>query len=167
MNWTEENEAEVERLLANRKSPTLIAALLSQQLGEEVTRNMIIGKAKRKGWQIQSDYAIRMRKFPAKGKEVKAKLILASTYNQRSIRDASAEAAPSAVDQLRDDQCRWPIGDPYIKGFTFCSSSKIPGMSYCVHHTIKSTRPPEEYHGKAQQGYRKAVTIRKKSISEV
>lgn len=42
------------------------------------------------------------------------------------------------VKYLRDDQCRWPIGDPGTVHFMFCDEAKEVG-SYCATHAAAST----------------------------
>ncbi|PHS61037.1 MAG: hypothetical protein COB09_19000 [Thalassobium sp.] len=48
---------------------------------------------------------------------------------------------------LKDKECRWPLGDPNDKDFGFCGK-KISHRSYCAEHTIQSQRrvikTPEE-----------------------
>ena len=43
--------------------------------------------------------------------------------------------------QLRDDQCRWPIGDPKEAGFGFCGCQKAAGIPYCGHHAAIAYNP--------------------------
>jgi len=47
-------------------------------------------------------------------------------------------SARQAVDGLRDNQCRWPIGDPKSADFKFCFSKKEPGNPYCAEHAKRA-----------------------------
>lgn len=42
---------------------------------------------------------------------------------------------------LEDHHCRWPIDKPQ-GGFEFCGGEKVPGLSYCSHHSRRAYQSP-------------------------
>lgn len=42
---------------------------------------------------------------------------------------------------LRQNSCRYPIGDPQRDGFRFCCAEAAPGTSYCPHHAAIAYMP--------------------------
>lgn len=40
---------------------------------------------------------------------------------------------------LKNNECRWPIGDPQLPGFHFCGALKGDGQSYCVKHATQAS----------------------------
>lgn len=55
------------------------------------------------------------------------------------VEPASAGPRPShlSLGDLRDGDCRFPIGDPGKPGFHFCGEPALPGSSYCgPHHAV-------------------------------
>lgn len=50
------------------------------------------------------------------------------------------EERVSLVD-LKECNCRWPIGDPTHEDFHFCGRNKVPGSPYCEHHANVAFQP--------------------------
>lgn len=48
-----------------------------------------------------------------------------------------------AVLALRQNDCRWPIGDIAHVDFRFCGKKRIPGMPYCERHRLVAFQPPQ------------------------
>lgn len=46
---------------------------------------------------------------------------------------------------IRDNECRWPIGDPQMADFHFCGKNKVQGLPYCEAHikTAYNVLPPK------------------------
>lgn len=38
------------------------------------------------------------------------------------------------LEELRNDMCKWPIGDPQEDDFRFCGCKRESGGSYCSNH---------------------------------
>lgn len=38
------------------------------------------------------------------------------------------------LEDLKSDECRFPIGDPREDGFGFCGERRLEGYAYCIHH---------------------------------
>jgi GcrA cell cycle regulator len=45
--------------------------------------------------------------------------------------------------QLKENSCRWPIGDPQLPGFRFCCKAKAGTLPYCSEHAEISYLAPE------------------------
>jgi len=56
------------------------------------------------------------------------------------VRVRSMPDAARAVLALKDDQCRWPYGEPESPHFHFCDRTKKPGLSYCAYHAMRQYR---------------------------
>ena len=110
------------------------AGMIEKAIDYAKSRSAIIGIASRRGWFFRSRFA---RTSPeAERLKSKAALVGIPVSAMRS------QAAADAVIELADDRCRWPVGDPYLKGFHFCPASRFPGSSYCSHHLSKSKYQP-------------------------
>jgi hypothetical protein len=54
------------------------------------------------------------------------------------------------LDALRNDTCRWPLGDgwPFGDGILFCGGAGADfaaGVPYCPHHSSLAYRAPQAY----------------------
>lgn len=45
---------------------------------------------------------------------------------------------------LRENMCRWPIGDPSQEDFRFCGGRSTPGHAYCPHHSAIAYQPAHD-----------------------
>jgi GcrA cell cycle regulator len=143
--WTDARTEHVKALWAEGRPASEIAGLLG-----EVTRNAVIGKVHRlglSGRKTSSRQPVPCRTSPRRGKSGRVERHLPPA---RFVRPASPmpPTPPSPVAalmlplrQLRDDQCRWPIGDPRKAGFGFCGCQKAPGVPYCAHHSAIAYNP--------------------------
>jgi GcrA cell cycle regulator len=48
-----------------------------------------------------------------------------------------------SVLQLKEGDCRWPIGDPQHADFHFCGHGKHESLPYCEFHARKAYQPPQ------------------------
>ena len=104
MDWTEEKMDLLKSLWKQGKSASEIATIL----GEEVSRNAIIGKAHRLG--------LAGRPSPIKKKELKQTTLYG----------------------LTERMCKWPIGDPKQPDFHFCGKAVDITVTYCPEHRAKA-----------------------------
>lgn len=116
----------------------LSSAKVARKLGPHFTRNMIIGKAKRIGKRLNPikggrDHMAQTVK-PLTKQHIRHK-VMAITPKKANFAAANATLA------LRDDQCRWPIGEPESAEFHFCDCVNVPGSPYCGEHSRKSIEP--------------------------
>jgi GcrA cell cycle regulator len=125
---------ELKRLHAEGYSSTIIA----EKMGG-LTRNAIIGKLHRLGLGGKpSTKKEATTPRPRNHKAQLKKLVQESLANQPLDKDTPIEQRRTLM-MLRDNDCRWPVGDPGTPGFFFCGAPAIAHSSYCAHHTIRAT----------------------------
>lgn len=139
--WTKARVALLKKLWADGLSASQIATKLGN-----VTRNAVIGKAHRLCLPGRAprmpaaktgDVSQAPRKYRASGSPVHH-----TTPVPRYIPDL--ESAPDGlirVLDLKENMCRWPIGDPFEEGFHFCGRRKSFGVPYCEHHAAIAHNP--------------------------
>lgn len=136
----------------------LSASQCAARLGG-VTRNAVIGKVHRLGLPGRATTSKlasgrRMRRVPGNS-PIRAKVVR-ERFRFGAGTGAFVVAAPPArivmplpeppaslhvaLLDLREGQCRWPIGDPRDAGFHFCGHERRRGP-YCDHHMAAGTQP--------------------------
>ncbi len=159
MSWTDDRVELLKKLWAEGLSASQIAG----QLGG-VTRNAVIGKVHRLGL---SGRATTSRVKPNRARRHKTtranntpRLGLFSTSNAALRTLSNNPDAPreepfrsqfvelvipeeERVDlvDLKEGQCRWPIGDPQEGDFHFCGKSKSESGPYCDYHAEIAFQP--------------------------
>jgi GcrA cell cycle regulator len=118
MTWTDERVDTLRELWGSGKSASEIAAIL----GDNITRNAVIGKAHRLGL---SGRPSPIRRKPA----APAPVPVTSGTN---------------ILNLTDRMCKWPIGDPREPGFHFCGRACKTGLPYCAEHAAVAYQPPNQ-----------------------
>jgi GcrA cell cycle regulator len=128
MSWTDERIELLKTLWTDGLSASQIAA----EMGG-ITRNAVIGKAHR-------------LKLPGRTKKVPAR-------RQPRVRIVPPEPMPEIVDnviplgqrrtllELKEETCRWPIGDPGSADFFFCGGGARDGAPYCAGHCCVAYQP--------------------------
>lgn len=155
MSWTDDRV----ELLKKLWSEGLSASQIAGRLGG-VTRNAVIGKVHRLGLSGRATTTrmkpTRARRAPAVAKRQRPAFKQQGNPAFRSLYQGEVEAyQPPAeefeipVDErkglqdLTENDCRWPIGDPQMSDFHFCNRSKVPGLPYCEHHARRAFQPPQ------------------------
>ena len=46
-------------------------------------------------------------------------------------------------EDIREVECRWPLGDPLSEDFSYCGLQPAPGRSYCAGHCRMAYQPPK------------------------
>jgi len=156
MAWTDERVALLTRLWNEGHTASQIA----EQFGD-ITRNAVIGKVHRLGLSgraVESRFRaarIKMRPrnhkprgapagaFPVQGNAaLKAEPGVAQPWtapaqrpNLRPVAQPEAENGPVVgLLDLKENSCRWPIGDPDQPDFGFCGCQKADHGPYCERH---------------------------------
>ncbi|MEM6499731.1 MAG: GcrA family cell cycle regulator [Pseudomonadota bacterium] len=156
MSWTDDRVEMLKKLWGEGLSASQIAGRLGG-----VTRNAVIGKVHRLGL---SGRATTPRTRPPRNRnriaapKRQAKPRFAQTGNPalRSLYQGEGETYVSPVEEivipleerkslqdLTENCCRWPIGDPQHADFHFCNKSKVPGLPYCEYHAKRAFQPPQ------------------------
>ncbi|MDP6343473.1 MAG: GcrA family cell cycle regulator [Alphaproteobacteria bacterium] len=131
MDWTEERVA----LLARLWQEGFSARQIAERLGEEVTRNAVIGKANRLGLSKPSKSSVTRRQ---RKKEREEKVL--------QLQPPMDEG--TSIFSLTASTCRWPIGDPGDEDFHFCGSKSTVGQPYCDYHAAMAYQPAQTKSGR-------------------
>jgi GcrA cell cycle regulator len=154
--WTDEHKAILHRLWVDEgMAASVIAARLSYEIGRPVTRNAVIGIAHRSGWALGGVERVR-RQAANKGNGVrrkKRKLMPAGPKQSPLARlmaepfvPRTAPITPLLLDiqDLGDDQCRYPCTDGPPNSHRFCGREKVVGLPYCHAHSLICFVPPQQ-----------------------
>lgn len=57
------------------------------------------------------------------------------------VETAPLQSEHVTIMELRENMCRWPIGDPSQPEFRFCGGRSTPGAAYCPHHSQLAYQP--------------------------
>lgn len=49
-----------------------------------------------------------------------------------------------SIQELKEDTCRWPVGDPLLDDFHFCGRSALDAQPYCEYHCGLAFQAPNE-----------------------
>ena len=135
--WTKEN---VEFLKKNWRLAT--ARELAEKMGPGFTRNSIIGKASRLGLsaKIKTRTATSNKNYEnsANGKNSKYKKTRGNRFKSLIIEKDFEPENPKQLEELTDNDCKYPIGHPNEKDFYFCGRSSLKDFSYCKLHLLFS-----------------------------
>lgn len=139
--WTDAAIADLRRLWAEKVRCALISEQLQRDHGLAITRNAVIGKARRLALMSRKP----IRKVPKRVTRPRppAPERASTTVNgvpmQMPIEPVPppADAALGSLLSLRAGMCCFPVGDPKAAGFGFCGAASKPGSPYCAwHHGI-------------------------------
>lgn len=137
MAWTEDRVDLLKKLWTDGLSASQIA----RQLGD-VTRNAVIGKVHRLGLSGRGSPARSERPRAVTVPKPQAKpVFIKPVPAQNPVVLENGEFATVAT--LKDNMCKWPIGDPAAPGFRFCGHPTTPGTPYCEAHARLAYQPVE------------------------
>lgn len=118
------------------------------EIGEElgVSRNAAIGKAQRLGiTNGNKPYTPGVKAGPRRRRPGKARFIWRAETAAPPVPLPEIDLtipdyadAPCSFQQLNDQTCRWPLGDPQHKDFHFCGGKPLLGRPYCPRHEARS-----------------------------
>lgn len=147
MSWTPERIAKLEELWAEGLS----TAEIGRRLG--VSKNAVVGKAHRMklpGRQSPIESKRKAKPAPAKApaaakpkpepkpaRAAKPAPKKAAAKAEPAPEPAAAKAKPEPKKSQKKrtgPACQWPIGDPRLPGFHFCTEQATSGKPYCEHH---------------------------------
>lgn len=155
--WTEERVETLKALYAEGLSFGQIA----EQMGDGLTRNAVLGKAKRLKLAARSVVRTPVQKLARQRQSAEGRAVggLASGQQRAAARARQAQRQPKLVPApelprhvydlaridlmaLNEHTCKWPVGDPLLPGFGFCGLSTRAGSSYCDDHHGRAWHPP-------------------------
>lgn len=134
--WTPEREAQ----LVTYWSQGLTLNQIASQMGDDVTRNSVVGKVHRMG--LEGRRVVAFGAAPCR--ELKApKMPFKDTFSAETV--VMDTFFPSndqncTLMQLTNQTCRWPFGDPATENFYFCGAVPVDGKPYCGCHAALSRK---------------------------
>ncbi|MBM3272031.1 GcrA cell cycle regulator [Candidatus Kaiserbacteria bacterium] len=158
MSWTDERVELLRKLWSDGLSASQVAA----ELGPGITRNGVIGKIHRLGLAERAHMPKTVRPRVATAPRAQRPRVQRNTsHGDLTIAFAlhvSAAPLPAPEDDvvipvservtlegLRENMCRWPMGDTSSPEFRFCGGkSTIGGGPYCAYHARVAYQPSHD-----------------------
>ena len=146
MAWTDERVELLKKLWAEGLS----AAQIANKMGG-VTRNAVIGKVHRLGLSGRATPAKPQRGCAPKVERKETSGTKAPRPETKPVIPEPEFVAPLVLDTgdrttvstIKNNMCKWPIGDPATDDFHFCGQSTVSGKSYCAYHAHMAFQPPQ------------------------
>ena len=150
MTWTEEKVAKLKELWGKGNTASQIAEIIGG-----ISRNAVIGKAHRLNLsaKIKTRTATSNQNFQ-KTLEVsinKTKRGRKSKFKSLIIEKDFEPENPKQLEELTDNDCKYPIGHPNEKDFYFCGRSSLKDFSYCKLHLLYSYQSRDSKNKKDDQ----------------
>lgn len=158
MSWTDERVDQLRKLWMEGLSASQIA----NTLGEGVTRNAVIGKVHRLGLsgRVKAPSSAKPRVRRSQSRQPRAHRPnggggmhgnTALSYAPRPYtapRPAEDVVVPLSdpitIMELREDTCRFPLGDPSTPEFRYCGGKSEAGIPYCPFHNQIAYQPAQD-----------------------
>lgn len=146
--WTEERIEALRKFIAEGDSYSMIAGKLNTLQGAELSRLAVLGKAHRLGLSSQNRSGPKQRSIKVVAAPRRAAVPVARTREMAvRVDDPQTDHAPhcqhKTIMELRDADCKWPIGDPLDRDhFRYCGAPR--GSSprpYCDFHASAAVEP--------------------------
>jgi GcrA cell cycle regulator len=152
--WTDAAIETLRQMALEGKSASAIAAALGAP-----SRNAVIGKANRIGIKLTGHVHCSAQRAPRSVIERPRRPAIARTealWKRASVPALPRERKPTwafagaevgemlkvGLEDIGEESCRWPLGDPASEDFVYCGIGKAKGRSYCAGHCRLAYKPP-------------------------
>jgi GcrA cell cycle regulator len=152
--WTDAAIETLRQLALEGKSASAIAAALGAP-----SRNAVIGKANRIGIKLTGHVHCSAPRAPRSVTARPRRPAIARTealWKRAAVPALPRERKPTwafagaevgemlkiGLEEIREDSCRWPLGDPTSEDFVYCGVQTAKGRSYCAGHCRMAYKPP-------------------------
>ena len=136
MSWTPEKVEKLKELWGKGSTASEIAQILGG-----VTRNAVIGKAHRLNLsgkiQTKKNSSIATNNNYNENK-ISRKNFRRGKFKSLIIDKDFEPENPKQLEELTDNDCKYPIGHPDEKDFYFCGRTSLKDFSYCKLHLLYS-----------------------------
>ncbi len=135
MSWTDEKVSKLKELWGKGNTASQIAEIIGG-----ISRNAVIGKAHRLNLsaKIKTRAATSNQKFEnsLEEKNTQTKKFRKSKFKSLIIEKDFEPENPKQLEELTDNDCKYPIGHPNEKNFYFCGRTSLKDFSYCKLHLL-------------------------------
>ena len=140
MSWTQDKERKLRELWEKGHTASQIAEILG-----DTTRNAVIGKAHRlklaaRATSNKSQHQKKQVSISSGSKEEK-NVSRRSRFKSLLLDKNFEPENPKTLEQLENNNCKWPVGHPDEESFYFCGRKPIEGFSYCKLHILYAFQP--------------------------
>ncbi len=150
MSWTDEKVAKLKELWGKGSTASQIAEIIGG-----LSRNAVIGKAHRLNLsaKIKTRTATSNQNFENSfdEKNTKSKRGRRSKFKSLIIEKDFEPENPKQLEELTDNDCKYPIGHPNEKEFYFCGRTSLKDFSYCKLHLLYSYQSRDSKNKKDDQ----------------
>ena len=150
MSWTDEKVTKLKELWGSGNTASQIAEIIGG-----ISRNAVIGKAHRLNLsaKIKTRAATSNQKYEnsLEEKNTQTKKFRRSKFKSLIIEKDFEPENPKQLEELTDNDCKYPIGHPNEKDFYFCGRTSLKDFSYCKLHLLYAYQSRDNKHKKDDQ----------------
>jgi len=137
MSWNDEKVAKLKELWGKGNTASQIAEIIGG-----ISRNAVIGKAHRLNLsaKIKTRTATSNQNFESSiiNKDNKSRRGRKNKFKSLVIEKDFEPENPKQLEELTDNDCKYPLGHPNEKDFYFCGRTSLKDFSYCKLHLLYS-----------------------------
>ena len=150
MSWTDEKVTKLKELWGSGNTASQIAEIIGG-----ISRNAVIGKAHRLNLsaKIKTRAATSNQKYEnsLEEKNTQTKKFRRSKFKSLIIDKDFESENPKQLEELTDNDCKYPIGHPNEKNFYFCGRTSLKDFSYCKLHLLYAYQSRDSKNKKDEQ----------------
>jgi len=139
--WSKTGKIE---LLKKLWATGISASTIAEKLGDNATRNSVIGKAHRLKLDARSvsKKSVRKESIDNNAPETSTKKLGRKAKFRALLLDKNyPEENPTKLEDLTEKHCRWPLGEKMEPAKLFCGREPIEKFAYCKLHLLYAYQP--------------------------